>query len=288
MKMVRGVYRNQQMHWVGNGFPMKSLFTYDSFGQAMSPFLLLDYASPYPFAGSERPRGVGSHPHRGFETVTIVYQGEVTHRDSTGASDTIYAGDVQWMTAGSGILHEEMHSEAFQKSGGAFEAVQLWVNLPAKDKMVAPGYQAMNRDQIPVIHLDDAGSYLRIIAGEYNGTQGAAQTYSPLNVWDGELKMGQTNTIHLPEHHQSAIVVLTGEVKINRLETVADSALVLFDNDGTDVYLEATQNSRILVLTGEPLNEPIEGHGPFVMNTKQEIIEAIRDFNVGKFGHMVS
>lgn len=288
MKMIRGVYRNQQLHWVGNGFPMKSLFSYDNFGQAMSPFLLLDYSSPYAFSSTDRPRGVGAHPHRGFETVTIVYQGEVTHRDSTGASDTIYAGDVQWMTAGRGILHEEMHSEAFQKSGGAFEAVQLWVNLPAKDKMVDPGYQAITHQQIPVVKLDENGSYIRVIAGQYQDIAGVAHTYSQLNVWDGELKVGQTHRLQLPEHHQSSILVLTGEVKFNRLETVADSSLVVFESNGTDVYLEATQDSRILVLTGEALNEPIEGHGPFVMNTKQEIIEAIRDFNVGKFGEMHS
>ncbi|NHC03012.1 pirin family protein [Acinetobacter sp. 187] len=287
MKKIVGVYRNQQMHWVGDGFPVKNLFSYDRLGQAISPFLLLDYAAPYHFDPTTAQHGVGSHPHRGFETVTIAYQGEVTHKDSAGGGGTIKTGDVQWMTAASGVVHEEFHSPEFAQSGGLFEMVQLWVNLPAKDKMTAPRYQAIESQDIPVIEFEDQAGHLRVIAGSQGDVQGAAQTFSPVNVWDGVLKVGHSEFIHVPVDHNTLLVVLEGEMLLNGTQKVQDSSIVMFAKDGeTAIQLEATQEAKFLVLTGKPLNEPIQGHGPFVMNSKEEIIQAFHDFNQGKFGQI--
>ncbi|MDY6449457.1 pirin family protein [Acinetobacter faecalis] len=287
MKKIIGVYRNENMHWVGDGFPMKGLFSYDRLGQAISPFLLLDYASPYPFDPSTAQRGVGSHPHRGFETVTIAYQGEVTHKDSAGGGGTIKTGDVQWMTAGAGLVHEEFHSPEFAKKGGLFQMAQLWVNLPAKDKMTAPRYQAIEAKDIPVLQFKDDAGHLRVIAGEFAKTQGPASTFSPINVWDGELTVGHKEVIQVPVGHTVLFVVLEGEMLLNGTQKVLDSSIVIFNKDSdTDIQLEATSTAKFLVLTGEPLNEPIQGYGPFVMNTKEEIIKAFDDFNNGKFGEI--
>ena len=287
MKKIVGVYRNHHMHWVGDGFPVKNLFAYDRLGQAISPFLLLDYAAPYHFEPTTEQHGVGSHPHRGFETVTIAYQGEVTHKDSAGGGGTIKTGDVQWMTAASGVVHEEFHSPEFAERGGLFEMVQLWVNLPAKDKMAAPRYQALDAATIPVVTFDDDAGHLRIIAGQYDQLQGAAETFSPVNVWDGVLNAGHTEHIHVPVDHNTLLVVLQGEMLLNGHQTVQDSSIVMFAKDGeSHIQLEATQNTKFLVLTGQPLNEPIQGHGPFVMNTQAEIIQAFHDFNAGKFGQI--
>jgi len=287
MKKVVGVYRNQNMHWVGDGFPVKNLFSYDRLGQAISPFLLLDYAAPYQFNPTTAQHGVGSHPHRGFETVTLAYQGEVTHKDSSGGGGTIQSGDVQWMTAGSGVVHEEFHSPDFAKAGGLFEMVQLWVNLPAKDKMTAPRYQALNGADISRIELDDQAGHIRVIAGEFGGHQGPALTYSPINVWDGELKADYETFIQVPALHNAIVVVLSGEVIINGTQKVVDSSIVMFAKDGEiAIQLQANQDTKFLVLTGEPLDEPIQGYGPFVMNTKEEIIQAFDDFNKGKFGEI--
>ncbi|MEQ1111084.1 pirin family protein [Acinetobacter johnsonii] len=287
MKKVIGVYRNQDMHWVGDGFPVKNLFSYDRLGQAISPFLLLDYAAPYKFDPTTSQRGVGSHPHRGFETVTITYSGEVTHKDSSGGGGTINTGDVQWMTAGSGVVHEEFHSPAFAEHGGLFEMVQLWVNLPAKDKMTTPRYQALTVVDIPRIEMDDNAGHLRVIAGEFGGHHGPAQTYSPVNVWDGELKAEYETFIHVPVTHNTIVVVLSGEVLINGTQKVVDSSIVMFAQDGeAAIQLQALQDTKFLMLTGEPLNEPIQGYGPFVMNSKAEIVQAFDDFNRGKFGEI--
>ena len=287
MKKVIGVYRNQNMHWVGDGFPVKNLFSYDRLGQAISPFLLLDYAAPYHFAATTTQHGVGSHPHRGFETVTLAYQGAVTHKDSSGGGGTIQSGDVQWMTAGSGVVHEEFHSPEFAQNGGLFEMVQLWVNLPAKDKMTAPRYQALSSADIPRIEMDEEAGHIRVIAGEFGGHHGPAHTFSSINVWDGELKAEYETTMHVPETHNSLLVVLSGEVIVNTSQTVQDSSIVMFSrNEGTMIRLQATQDAKFLVLTGEPLNEPIQGYGPFVMNTKEEIMQAFQDFNQGKFGEI--
>ncbi|ENU21006.1 hypothetical protein F994_00474 [Acinetobacter bohemicus ANC 3994] len=291
MKKIIGVYRNQNMHWVGDGFPVKNLFSYDRLGQAISPFLLLDYAAPYHFNPTTAQHGVGSHPHRGFETVTIAYQGEVSHKDSSGGGGQIKTGDVQWMTAGAGLMHEEFHSEEFAKSGGLFEMVQLWVNLPAADKMTAPKYQAIEAQEIPVIELENGAGHIRVIAGRYMADQleysGPAATFSPVNVWDGELKAQHTHHLHVPVDHNTLLVVLSGEMLVNGMQKVQDSSIVLFAQDGeADIQLEALQDSKFLLLTGQPLNEPIQGYGPFVMNTKDEIIQAFNDLNSGKFGEI--
>ena len=287
MKRVIGVYRNQHMHWVGDGFPVKNLFSYDRLGQAISPFLLLDYAAPYNFEPTTAKHGVGSHPHRGFETVTVAYQGEVEHKDSSGGGGIIQSGDVQWMTAGAGLVHEEFHAKEFAEKGGLFEMVQLWVNLPAADKMTPPKYQAIVSKDIPKIDLDGIG-FIRVIAGSYHDQSGPASTFSPINVWDGELKAGQRHTIHVPVDHNSLVVVLKGAMVLNETQKVQDHSIVMFANDGeAEIVLEATQDAKFLVLTGKPLNEPIQGYGPFVMNTKEEIIEAFNDFNSGKFGEIL-
>lgn len=286
MKKVVGVYQNKHMHWVGDGFPVYNLFSYDRLGQTISPFLLLDYAAPYRFEPTNAQHGVGTHPHRGFETVTIAYQGEVTHKDSAGGGGTIKAGDVQWMTAGGGILHQEFHSPEFAHDGGLFEMVQLWVNLPAHSKMTPAKYQAIESTQIQSIDLDDVGSELRVIAGQYQDKAGAATTFSPVNVWDGKIVAGQAHTFYVTEGHTTLVVVLSGEVILNDNQRIEAPSLVVLSREEIDFNVKAEQDSKFLILTGQPLNEPIEGYGPFVMNSKAEIVEAVHDFNSGKFGVM--
>lgn len=286
MKKILGVYQNKHMHWVGDGFPVYNLFSYDRLGQSLSPFLLLDYAAPYRFDPTTAQHGVDSHPHRGFETVTIAYQGEVTHKDSSGGGGTIKAGDVQWMTAGGGILHQEFHSPEFAHEGGLFEMVQLWVNLPAHSKMTPAKYQAIEADQIQHIALDDAGSEMRIIAGQYQDVDGAATTFSPVNVWDGTIVQGQQHSFYVTEGHTTLLVLLSGKVSLNDDQSIEAPSLVVLSREDIEFSLKAEQDSKFLILTGQPLNEPIEGYGPFVMNSKAEIVEAVRDFNSGKFGHM--
>ena len=286
MKRVLGVYSSPRGHWVGDGFPVRSMFSYQDHGKQLSPFLLLDHAGPAQFTPTSRPRGVGQHPHRGFETVTIVYKGEVAHRDSTGKGGVIGPGDVQWMTAGSGILHEEFHSEAFSQSGGELEMVQLWVNLPAKDKMTAPGYQAIEDRTIPSLDLPNGAGTVRVIAGSYAGKAGPARTFTPMNVLDLRLKMGATTELPIAAGWTSALIVLHGTVLVNG-ETVAHEAqMVVLDRNGSDVLIEANNDAVVLLLSGEPIDEPVVGQGPFVMNTREEIGEAIADFNSGRFGQM--
>lgn len=286
MKKILGIYQNKHMHWVGDGFPVYNLFSYDRLGQMISPFLLLDYAAPYRFEPTTTQQGVGTHPHRGFETVTIAYQGEVTHQDSSGGGGTIKAGDVQWMTAGGGVLHQEFHSPEFAHQGGLFEMVQLWVNLPAHSKMTPAKYQAIEAAQIQSISLDDVGSELRVIAGQYQERAGAATTFSPVNVWDGKIVAGQAHTFYVTEGHTTLLVVLSGEVILNDAQHIEAPSLVVLSREEIDFTIKAEQDSKFLILTGQPLNEPIEGYGPFVMNSKAEINDAINDFNHGKFGSM--
>lgn len=288
MKKVQGIYRAPRQHWVGDGFPVRSLFSYQSHGKQLSPFLLLDYAGPMDFTPTQHRRGVGQHPHRGFETVTIVYDGEVEHRDSTGKGGIIGPGDVQWMTAGGGILHEEFHSDAFAKRGGAFEMVQLWVNLPAKDKMTAPGYQAIRNETIPLVALPEGAGSLRVIAGDYAGKNGPANTFSPLNVWDIRLNQGKSAELSLPDGWNTALIVLRGTVQVNGDAIARDAEMVLLDSAGSNVTIEANNDAVLLLLSGEPIDEPIIGYGPFVMNTQEQIAEAIADFNSGRFGSMDS
>ncbi|EEP91452.1 pirin family protein [Yersinia kristensenii] len=286
MKKVQGIYRAPRQHWVGDGFPVRSLFSYQSHGKQLSPFLLLDYAGPMDFTPTQQRRGVGQHPHRGFETVTIVYHGEVEHRDSTGKGGIIGPGDVQWMTAGGGILHEEFHSDSFAQRGGAFEMVQLWVNLPAKDKMTAPGYQAIRNETIPLVTLPEGAGSLRVIAGDYAGENGPAQTFSPLNVWDIRLNQGKSTEFSLPDGWNTALIVLRGTVQVNGDAIARDAEMVLLGSAGSKVIVEANNDAVLLLLSGEPIEEPIIGYGPFVMNTQEQIAEAIADFNSGRFGSM--
>ena len=284
MKTILGVVDAPRSHWVGDGFPVRSLFSFDTLDGKLSPFLMLDYAGPAQFAPTTQRRGVGQHPHRGFETVTIVYDGEVEHRDSTGNGGVIGPGDVQWMTAASGILHEEFHSPQFSQKGGAFEMVQLWVNLPAKDKMAPPGYQGILNKDIPVVSLADDAGTLRVIAGDFDGAQGPARTFTPINVWDVRLRQNGNVTLPIPAGHVAAVVVLHGTVMVNGSEVARDAQAVLLDHDGTTVQLEANGDATLLVLSGAPLGEPVVAHGPFVMNTREEIVTAMQDFNSGRFG----
>ncbi|MFC5523228.1 pirin family protein [Polaromonas jejuensis] len=286
MKKVLGIYSSPRPHWVGDGFPVRSLFTYDTLGQHVSPFLLLDYAGPAEFKPAIRPRGVGQHPHRGFETVTIVYKGEVAHQDSTGSGGVIGPGDVQWMTAGAGILHEEFHSPAYTRQGGPFEMVQLWVNLPARDKMTAPRYQGIVDAQIPAVALPGEAGSVRVIAGEFDGHRGPAQTFTPINVWDLRLGRDKEARLTLPAGHTAAIVVLHGTVLVNGSDVVREAQMALLARDGDALSLEANSDATLLVLSGEPIDEPIVGHGPFVMNTKDEIVQAMDDFSAGRFGQI--
>lgn len=287
MRNIASVYSAPRGHWVGDGFPVRSLFTYDRMGpQHISPFLMLDYAGPADFAPSEQTRGVGQHPHRGFETVTIVYQGELEHQDSTGAGGRIGAGDVQWMTAGSGILHEECHSEGFSRSGGTLEMVQLWVNLPARDKEKPAGYQTLMDADIPDVALADDAGRLRVIAGDYEGESGPAQTFTPMNVWDIRLKQGKTLRLTPPEGHTALLVALHGTVQVNDSQIVREAGLVCFERDGDELVQEANSDATLLFLSGEPIDEPVVGHGPFVMNSADGIRKAMLDFGSGKYGTM--
>jgi len=286
MKNILGIHRSPHAHWVGDGFPVRSLFTYDNLASRISPFLLLDYAGPHDFTPTTARRGVGQHPHRGFETVTIVYQGELEHRDSTGAGGLIGPGDVQWMTAANGIIHEEFHSPAFARSGGTLEMVQLWVNLPARDKRAAAGYQTLLSSDIPVVALDgDAGS-LRVIAGDYRGHQGPARTFTAMDVWDLRLNAGASLQLPVAAGRNAALVVLRGNVRINGEREAGPSSLVLLDRQGEDVTVEALEGASVLLLSGEPIDEPIVGYGPFVMNSHAEIAESFDDFHAGRFGQM--
>jgi redox-sensitive bicupin YhaK (pirin superfamily) len=285
MKNVLGIYGAPGRHWVGDGFPVQSLFSYQTHGREMSPFLLLDYAGPREFEPAETPRGVGDHPHRGFETVTIVYRGEVEHRDSHGGGGKIGPGDVQWMTAGGGLLHQEFHSEEFTRRGGVFECVQLWVNLPAKHKMTPPAYQPITKDDIPVVELPGAAGTLRVIAGSHAGTRGPARTFTPMNVWDVHLLAGRTLELEVPEGWTTAVVVLRGAVRIGS-DRVSEARFALLETAGTRLSQEAEADATLLVLNGEPIDEPIAGYGPFVMNTRAEIEQAIRDFSSGRFGRI--
>ena len=286
MKKVLATHSAPNRHWVGDGFPVHGLFGYNGADVPQrSPFLLLDYAAPTTFDPTSHRRGVGQHPHRGFETVTIVYDGEVEHRDSTGNGGVIGPGDVQWMTAGSGILHEEFHSTDYGKRGGPFEMVQLWVNLPAKDKMAKPGYQGITDAQIPSVPLADDAGRVRVIAGTFEGFEGPANTFSPMNVWDVRLNAGKTLQLPQEEGWTVQVVVLAGTVMVNGT-VLREKQMVTLSTEGTAVTVEANSDAKLLLLAGEPIDEPVVGYGPFVMNSQAEISQAMADFNSGKFGQM--
>lgn len=288
MKRTQLVKKSNGKHWVGNGFPVQSIFSYRDIAPQMSPFLLMDYAEPTYFEATQEQRGVGEHPHRGFETVTLVYEGGVSHRDSSGGGGTIAKDEVQWMTAASGVVHEEFHSKEYSQQGGPFEMLQLWVNLPKKYKMTTPRYQSITKEQIPTIPLDQQAGMLRIIAGEYQNQKGAAKTYSPMNVFD--LRLNANSSVNFSSHDgwTTAAFVLAGTPQI--AETHAQPAdLVILEREGTDFTIKnnTAQPAKILLLMGEPLNEPIVGYGPFVMNTQEEIRQALHDYQSGKMGQLM-
>lgn len=284
-KKVLGVYGAASSHWVGDGFPVRTVFPSRG-ATELSPFLMLDYAGPAHFKPSDRPRGVEEHPHRGFETVTISYQGSVDHRDSGGNSGRINPGDVQWMTAASGVVHEEMHGKDFTQKGGDFEMVQLWVNLPKAYKMSKPRYQGISSAQIPRVELGP-GAYGRVIAGELNGVKGPAKTFTPVNVSDVRLEAGGRGELNLPAGQNSAIVLLRGDVIVNGSSALKGEAQIApLSSSGDSVELEAKSPSLLLVLSGEPINEPVASYGPFVMNTEAELRQAFEDYRAGRMGHV--
>ncbi len=274
------------MHWVGDGFPVRSVFDYNGLGRELSPFLLLDYAAPHVFAPGEERRGVGAHPHKGFETVTVAYQGELEHRDSSGGGGTIGPGDVQWMTAGKGIVHEEFHSAAFTRTGGTLQMVQLWVNLPAKHKTAAPGYQTLSSAQIPGVSLPENAGVVRVIAGEYAGAKGPARTFTPIQLWDVHLRAGAAVELPLAEGHTTALLVQSGRVVLEGERAAGEGDLAIYHRAGNGLTLQATADTRLLVMSGEPIAEPIVGHGPFVMNSRAEILQAFEDYELGKMGEL--
>ncbi|MFV0233432.1 pirin family protein [Empedobacter falsenii] len=283
-KNIEAVIAPREPHFVGDGFRVHNFIPsgYHLDMRRMDPFIMLDYNSKFDFPATDKPKGVGVHPHRGFETVTIAYQGSVSHHDSAGGGGTIHQGDVQWMTAASGVLHKEYHAEEFYKKGGIFQMVQLWVNLPAKDKMSAPKYQAIAHKDIPTVEVENG--FVEVIAGEYNQAKGAASTFSPVHMLNAKLNEGGKANFNFPAHYNTILLVIEGEVKVNNQEIVPTDHLLLFTNEGEDFTIEATESSVVLILSGEPLNEPIASYGPFVMNTQEQISEAFDDYNHGKFG----
>ncbi|HXU27609.1 MAG TPA: pirin family protein [Bacteroidia bacterium] len=275
-------------HYVGDGFRVHNFIPsgYHLDMQRMTPFIMMDYNSPFYFPPTDKPRGVGVHPHRGFETVTIAYKGRVAHHDSAGNSGVIGEGEVQWMTAASGILHKEVHETEFSKAGGDFQMVQLWVNLPAKDKMSKPKYQGITKDQIKKYQLADNAGVIEVIAGQYKDVTGAASTFTPVNLLNTRLNKGGKAEFSFPKNYNTGLLVIEGSIKVNDTEAVEANNFVLFENDGEDFTVEASENAIVLVLSGEPINEPIAAHGPFVMNTRNEILQAMEDYNTGKFGYL--
>ncbi len=285
-KKVLGVYPNGSRHWVGDGFPVRNMFPSNGVDAEINPFLMLDYAGPQHFAPSEKPRGVGEHPHRGFETVTIAYQGSVEHRDSGGHSGVIGPGDVQWMTAASGVVHEEFHEREFTKQGGVFEMVQLWVNLPKSVKMSTPRYQGIVKEQIPTVEFEP-GAYARVLAGELQGVKGPAKTFTPVGVFDVRMNAGSRAELTLPAGHNAAIALLKGDVAVNaESQLKGEAMLAVLSADGERVSIEAKADSTVLVLAGEPIEEPVAHYGPFVMNTQEELAQAVADYRAGRMGRI--
>ncbi|MDB5272336.1 MAG: Pirin-related protein [Chitinophagaceae bacterium] len=287
-KHIEAVIAPPAPHYVGDGFRVHNFIPSAAHlsMRRMSPFILMDYNSKFNFPPSAKPKGVGVHPHRGFETVTIAYKGKVAHHDSAGNSGVIGEGEVQWMTAASGILHKEYHEEEFSKTGGDFQMVQLWVNLPAKDKLSKPKYQGLTKENIPVVQLSDNAGTIEIIAGQYQGVKGAAFTFTPVHLQNAKLNKGGKAAFSFPATYNTALLIVEGNVKVNGAETATTDQFVLFQNDGEEFTIEALDNAIVLVLSGEPIHEPIATQGPFVMNTRAELVEAIDDYNMGKFGYL--
>lgn len=285
-KAVRGIYRPGAQYMVGDGFPVRNLFPSNDLDREVDPFLMLDYAGPHYFPPSEHPRGVGEHPHRGFETVTIVYEGVVAHRDSAGNAGVIGPGDVQWMTAASGVVHEEFHEREFARTGGTLHAIQLWVNLPKAAKMAPPAYQTILNAAIPTVPVAGGAGRLRVIAGSVLGQQGPARTFTPIELYDLEISAAGPLSWPMPDGQAVSLFVLHGRVSVNGAEEAGEADLVLTGREGTQVVLEARTPSRLLIMSGRPIGEPIARHGPFVMNTRQELIQAAQDYQAGKMGHL--
>ena len=284
-KKIKYTYTADQKHWVGDGFHVYGLLRpSDELNQFISPFVMLDYASPKEFSITDQRRGVGEHPHRGIETVTFAYQGEVEHRDSSGGGGIIKPGDVQWMTAGKGIVHDEFHSEDFSKKGGVFEMVQLWINLPRKHKMTDPKYQEIRSEVIPTILLGDKIK-LRVIAGNFEETKGASSTYTKLNLYDIISKENKSISLNLENDTNTVILIMSGELKVEN-NNFKDKDILIFERKGSKIDLQVSDNFKGLILNGEPINEPIVAHGPFVMNTKEEIYQAFSDYQNGKMGRL--
>jgi redox-sensitive bicupin YhaK (pirin superfamily) len=288
-KAIVAVLSSPGPHWVGDGFPVRTIFSaHANDARAISPFLLLDYAGPHSFPASAdgKPRGVDEHPHRGFETVTIVYQGELEHRDSGGHSGKIGPGDVQWMTAASGVVHEEKHAAGFTRRGGTLEMVQLWVNLPAREKMASPRYQEILASSIPLVHLPHDASTLRVIAGQFDGQRGPAKTVTPINVWDMQLRAGGDATFKLPPDSNTLVLILRGQARVGTSRTIRAHECAVLSREGESLNIQAIDDSAILLLNGEPIDEPVVAHGPFVMNTRAEIEQAMRDYHSGQMGRL--
>lgn len=287
-RTVELVASPREPHFVGDGFRVHNFipsgFRLDM--QRMSPFIMLDYNSTYKFPPSDTPKGVGVHPHKGFETVTIAYKGKVAHHDSSGGGGVIGEGDIQWMTAAKGILHKEYHEAEWSKKGGDFQMVQLWVNLPAKDKKADPKYQAIKYEDINRYNLPDDAGTIEVIAGEYKGTKGSASTFTPVHMFNAKLKKGGKVDFQFPAEYNTALLVIEGNITVNGNKETPTDHLALMANDGETFQIEASDDAIVLVLSGQPINEPIAAQGPFVMNTRQELMEAFNDFNLGKFGYL--
>lgn len=285
-RSIQGTHRGAPFHMVGDGFRVSNYFpSGEDFGARFSPFLLMDYNAPYEFPSSDSVKGVGAHPHRGFETVTIAYEGYIEHHDNHGSHGIIGPGDVQWMTAGSGLLHKEYHEKEFSRRGGLFHMIQLWVNLPREHKMHPPKYQELTKDKMGYVDLPDNGGTVRIIAGEYNGTQGPASTFTPIHLFDMSLKKGGKASFELPPAFNTGALILRGTVKVNDETTAGEGDFVLFRNEAGDISVEGiSEDALVIFLSGEPIDEPVFMHGPFVMNSREELIEAFKDFQAGKMG----
>lgn len=287
-KSFQSIHRPHAPHMVGDGLPVRNFFSYsDQLGRGiLSPFLMLDYGSPSQFLPTNKALGVGMHPHRGFETVTLVFQGGLEHRDTAGNQGSIGPGDVQWMTAGSGVLHEELHGKEFRKTGGTLQMLQLWVNLPADKKMTDPGYQTLLNADIPVVILDEGRIKLRIIAGTANSVNGPAKTFTPVNLWDATLNLNGEAALTVPDGHTTALLCLEGQVTVNGEHQLNTETLAVLDRRGTDLQLHAETDAHVIVLSGLPIEEPVVGYGPFVMNTREQIAQAMDDFERGRFGSL--
>ena len=288
IKKIEVIVPPSEPHFVGDGFRVHNFIpsAYRLDMQRMDPFIMLDYNSRFYFPPSDKPKGVGVHPHRGFETVTIAYKGRVAHHDSAGGGGIIGEGDVQWMTAASGVLHKEYHEETFSKEGGEFQMVQLWVNLPAKDKMSKPKYQAITNQEMGVYKLENNGGKVEIIAGEYQGVIGPAITFTPISMLNAKLSENGNAVFNFPAHYNTALLVIDGEIQVNETAVVPADHFLLFENEGEQFTIKGLKDSTVLVLSGEPIKEPIAAHGPFVMNTRQELVDAFQDFQDGKFGFL--